>query len=340
MKRKTTLMELAEECGVSIATISRFINGTGPVKAATRELITAKMRELHYPIPEAYPVKNYWPKEKLIMINIPSLSNTFYNEILRGARNAASRLGYFLLVNVEHLNASNKHNFFELLRNVNPAGIIILNALPDDYFEELCSGKYTQFVQCCEYTEHQEQISYVSIDDYHATRNIMSYIFSTGHKRVAILSGPERYKYARHRMKGFRDALFEAGLSLNKDWVIQLPEIEFDLALSSVNKMLSTPDRPDAIFCTSDIYAAAAIRGAVTAGLKVPHDVIVTGFDNIDISRTTSPSITTMSQPKYQLGFLACELLTDKIRNPHAAAQQILLDTELIIRESTGLPEA
>lgn len=336
MDKKITIMELAKECNVSIATISRFINGTGPVKTATRNIILDKMKELNYPIPEAYPVKNYWPKEKLIMINIPSVSNTFYNEILLGAKNAASRLGYYSLVNVEHLNVSNKHSFFELLRNINPAGIIILNALPQDYFDELCTGKYTHFVQCCEYTENQDCISYVSIDDYQATRSVMNYIFSTNHKKVAILCGPSRYKYARHRMKGYKDALNDAGLLLNLDWIIQLPEINFDLAFSSINKILSASDRPDAIYCTSDVYAAAAIRGAASAGLRVPEDVIITGFDNIDISRTTSPSITTMSQPKYQLGFLACELLTDKIRHPNAPAQQILLDTELIIRESTG----
>ena len=144
-----------------------------------------------------------------------------------------------------------------------------------------------------------------------------------------------RYKYARQRKAGYIQTLEAAHIPLNKDWIIQLPELDFDMALSSTHQLMSQKEHPTAVFAVSDVLAAAAIRGCRLAGLSVPSDIIVTGFDNVNISQATSPPITTINQPKYQMGYMACELLIEKLNTPGAKPRQVLLNTELIIREST-----
>ena len=212
-------------------------------------------------------------------------------------------------------------------------GAIILNALERKYFDFLY--KTIPFVQCCEYVENQDLVSYTSIDDVQAAKKVMDYILSTGHKKIGFLMGPERYKYARHRKMGYVQTLETAGIPINPAWIIQLSDLDFGIAVSSIHQLMSQPSHPDAIFAVSDVLAAAAIRGCKSVGLSVPKDVAVTGFDNVEISQATSPSITTINQPKYQLGYMACELLIEKLKNPDSPPKQVLLNTELIIREST-----
>ena len=144
-----------------------------------------------------------------------------------------------------------------------------------------------------------------------------------------------RYKYARHRIAGYKAALEEAGISLHPEWIITLPELDFKMAVSSVQQLMTQKEHPDALFTVSDLLAAAAIQASRTAGLVVPDDIFVSGFDNVDISQAVFPAITTINLPKYQLGYMACELLIERLENPNVKVKQILLNAELIIREST-----
>ena len=113
----------------------------------------------------------------------------------------------------------------------------------------------------------------------------------------------------------------------------------FDLVVPSsgeeVYSLFNSDNRPDAVYALSDVFALAAIKAAETVGLNVPDDVIVSGFDDIDFTGYTTPSITTVRQPSYQLGYLSAEILIDKIEKKNTSVQHIILDTELIVREST-----
>lgn len=333
MPSKPTISQIAQLSDVSIATVSRFLNNTATVKDRTAKRIIDAMKELDYPLPDSFLISNPSRDRKVILINIPSVSNPFYNDVIKGAQEAALRHGYYTLVNVQHINAFTESNFFNLLTNINLCGAIILNALEQKYFDLLY--RTLPFVQCCEFTENQNLVSYTSIDDIQAAKKVMDYILSTGRKKIGFLAGPERYKYARHRKQGYIQTLEAMGIPVNKSWIIQLSELDFNMAVSSTYQLMSQKSHPDAIFAVSDVLAAAAIRGCRNAGLSVPKDIAVTGFDNVDISQATSPSITTINQPKYQLGYMACELLLEKLKNPESPPKQILLNTELIIREST-----
>ncbi|MFQ9704934.1 MAG: substrate-binding domain-containing protein [Enterocloster clostridioformis] len=282
------------------------------------------IHSLDYPLPESFIATNTKKDGKVILINIPSVSNPFYNDVIKGAQDAALRHDYYTLVNVQHLNSSTESTFFNLLNNINLCGAIILNAMDQGYFNSLYHT--IPFVQCCEYTENQNLVSYTSIDDVAAAKTMMEYILSTGHTRLAFLCGPDRYKYARQRKAGYLQTLEAAHIPLNKDSIIQLPELDFDMALIHTPAYVSE-EHPTAVFAVSDVLAAAAIRGCRLAGLSVPADIIVTGFDNVNISQATSPPITNPStSQKYQMGYMACELLIEKLNTPGAKPRQVLLE--------------
>lgn len=330
--KRPTVYDIAKIAGVSVATVSRVLNNFSMVKSTTRQAVLAAADQLHYQY-DRYPV-TLAVRDRLLVANLPSLSNPFYSDIIIGAQLAALRNGFNLLINQQELFESNINSFIKMLGSVGAAGVIVINSMEMSLMDVL--AEQTCVVQCCEFDEKTNRYSYVGIDDDAATTNVMEYILSTGHRKVALLSGPPKYKYSIHRKRAYLSTLEKAGIEPRNDWIIHIPDVDFHMALSAASKLLSGPERPTAIFTVSDIYAAAVIRAAKEANLRVPEDIAVTGFDNVNISETVTPSITTVSQPRHQMGYLACELLVERILTPEAPTQQILLNTELIIRESTG----
>lgn len=131
------------------------------------------------------------------------------------------------------------------------------------------------------------------------------------------------------------NALAKAQITIPRQWVVQIPEVNYDMAYAAVCRLLNADTHPNAFFTISDVFAAAVIRAAKRFHLHVPRDIIVVGFDNIEFSAMTTPSITTVNQPKFQMGYTACEMLLELMEDPYAEMRSLLLDTELVIREST-----
>jgi LacI family repressor for deo operon, udp, cdd, tsx, nupC, and nupG len=331
LSRKPTIQEIANHANVSVATVSRVLNHNSIVADITKEKVKTAMLALGFDIADVAFTSASAPSH-LLLFNVPSVSNPFYNEIIKGAKDAARRRGYFLLVNSEHL-TNNFDSFIYLIKQLKVSGVVMTNSILTDHMDKLSS--LTDVVQCSEYLIGRKDLSYVGIDDLSATHRLMNVILNTGKKKIAILSGPQQYKYAKERKKGYLLALQAAGLQLNDDWVIQLPEIDFNMAYPACIQLLNSLHRPDAIFAVSDVFAIAAIKAAQTVGLNVPNDLVVTGFDNVNFSGFMTPSITTVEQPKYKMGYIATDMLIDHIEKKITEAQHVILDTDIILREST-----
>ncbi|MDD2993858.1 MAG: substrate-binding domain-containing protein, partial [Pygmaiobacter sp.] len=156
-----------------------------------------------------------------------------------------------------------------------------------------------------------------------------------GRNKLAFICGPQNYKYSRERKAGFLEVLQRYHLSVPQNWVVQMPDNNYDLAYSALCHLLSSPEIPNGIFACSDVYATAVIRAARRYALQVPADIMVVGFDNVDLAVMTTPSLTTISQPRYQMGYTACNLLLERLNDANAEVKSMLLETELIVREST-----
>lgn len=328
-KSKPTIHDVAKAAGVSIATVSRAMNHIETVKPKTLQKVKEAIIEVGY-LNEADLINV--EHSNIILVLLPEISNLFYSKIIEGIHSAAKIGGYEELLRQIGSSDYPLERIEKLVRLTKAAGIIFLGPVSDPDTLSAISTT-TPIVQCCEYNELSNQ-SYVSVDDYAATKNIINYMITKGYRKIALINGSIKYKYARQRQIGYLDALKEAGLQTNPNWMIQMPEISYEPVIPLVMQLLNSDNRPDAIFAVSDTYGVASIKAAKRCGLSIPDDIAIAGFDNTYLASISEPTLTTVSQPQFQLGYLAGEILMERISNPKIPCQQILLDTELIVRES------
>ncbi len=330
-EKKITIYQIAEYAHVSPATVSRVINHRDLVKSKTLQAVENAMKELGVEIPESK--KKESKMTPVIILNVPTITNIFYTEVIQGVLNSAKSHGCRVLINQSPLDYGTIDDFCSTIKQINASGVILLNQVSLDVIRKI--EDLVPLVQCCEYNP-DASLPYVSINDRNAAHMATEYLITRGHNKIAFINGPLSYKYARERHRGFLDAINENNLTIPSSWMVHLPEVDYDMAFSAISQILNSPVIPNAFFASSDILAAAAIRAAKRYHYRVPEDISVVGFDNISLSAMFSPSITTINQPKQQEGFTACEMLLDRIARPELAMNSILLETELIVRESTN----
>lgn len=332
-KRRVSVVDIAKKVGISTATVSRVINHPDLVNEGTKSLVQQAMKDLGYEIRKPIPTAKHSSSEKVVLINVPQLNNPFYGEVFRGIDTSLYNHDLKMLVSQDSLKSeSDIDSFLELGKFIHICGLILCSPLkdPDEYHK---LGENVPLVQCCEYSS--EEFSYVSIDDYRAATSAMEHIYSQGRKKIAFVNGPLDFKYANERQRAYYDFMHRMSLETLSSWCINLPEINFDIAFASICQLLQTNTRPDAIFAASDLIAAAALKAARQYHLNIPNDLIVVGFDNIDISQISYPTITTVNQPGFQIGYSAGEILYDHMTSRADHPQHILLGTDLIIRQSS-----
>ena len=331
-RKKPRNVDIARKAGVSNATVSRVMNGSCAVNEETYRKVVEAMGALGHETRLKEAALSQRGRKTMLIMCLPSIKNPFYDTVASGAQAAAHHFGYEVMIYSQMLDTKRVEMLTDLIPASRIAGLIVLEPLPREELDRLCA--VTKVVQCCEYCE-DSNVSYVSVDDRFATRTALEYLKSRGREKIAFVNGPLRYKYARHRQESYLSFLKENGLARNDEWIIQLCDVDAAIAGAAIMQMLSKENPPDAIFAVSDVYAAAAIKSAKAVGLNVPRDLMVVGFDNIDMSTITDPAITTINQPKFQLGYTACSLLVDQIANPCAESQHVLLETELVVWGST-----
>ena len=329
MKTKSTLTEIAEKAGVSIATVSRILNDTGRVSPATQQKVMQAIRELESDATLRMPSYLY----QRILVLVPDFFNPFYANIIDGIQQTAHNNNFEVFLMPTKDNYTGSGYLMNMIKKEGFSGVLWVCSTPPT---EILSAVQHHFptVMCCEYPE-DFPCSFVSIDDVSAGFRAANYLISTGCRKIGMVNCSLRYKYARSRREGYLKALMQNGLEYNPEWYVSIPTIDYTLAYSAIMQALNADPMPDAVFACSDVYAAATINAAKNLGIRVPEDLSVIGVDNVEASRMTHPTITTIAQPGFQMGQQACSILVEKISNPELPDRRIFLNTELIIREST-----
>lgn len=335
MRRKYpfSISEIAELAQVSSATVSRVLNNQDAVKPELYDKVCAALRSKGIEPSEV--ILQTASSGKLILFTLPFDFNSFFNEIVKGVKASAAQHGYQVLLLQEHINANTYPGFEKTIKNLKISGLITLNHINAGLMEKLV--ELLPVVQCCDYDLNSKSVSSVTLDDQKTAKTAVDYLFSLGRRRIAFMSGPLRYSDNFYRKEGYLQSLRANGVDPIPSWITHLPEVNYNMAFSSATQLLSQPVRPDAFIAISDLFACAIVNAARRLGLSIPEDVMVIGYDNVDYSMISSPTITTINTPKFQLGYTACEILVERILNPNAAVQHISLPSELIIRESTLL---
>lgn len=269
----------------------------------------------------------------MLLTIIPEIKNPFYSDILEGIQSAAGYQGYDSVLYQIKESRSSYRQLKRLVDRLNACGVLLLGKLaePRD-LEQL--NENVPVVQCAEF-DTECNLPYVSIDDYGAARTVMKLLLQGGRRRIALANGPKYFKYAVERERGYYDALREAGIEIDESLVVHQTAIEYELAMSVMTRLITKENYPDAVFAVSDVLAVAAIKAANRAGLRVPQDIAVVGFDDTYISQMSEPALTTVRQKGKQMGVYACEMLLDLVHGETVSHPQILMDVDLIVREST-----
>ena len=341
--KEVSLEEIAKLANVSTATVSRVINNKENVNQKTRDRVMQVISDKNYTFTDRQ--KGNQLKENgnqlmekakesnTIVVLLPDFSNPFNDMVTDGIRKAA-KVNDFGIVFVLVKGIGTPLSYYEeILKDINIAGIISLSPFPNlNIALEL--KKRWPLVMCSEYLDNQ-QISFVGIDDIKAAKQATSFLLKSGRKNIALINSSLDHKYARDREAGYKIALAENNIDFRDELVIRLSTINYQMALSQLIFLFSSKNDIDAVFACSDIFAAAAVGAAKEVGKKVPDDISIVGFDNIDLSLMVSPSLTTVSQPSFEIGYQSCEILIESIHKPQLEPKNVTLFTDFIIREST-----
>ncbi|TLN19775.1 substrate-binding domain-containing protein, partial [bacterium] len=193
-------------------------------------------------------------------------------------------------------------------------------------------------VQCSEY-DPQVDIPHVSIDNYLATQQTMEYLLGLGHRRIAIISSENDYISTSLRLKAYQDTLEKHGITPLQDYIVYAArDYSFKSGKQKAKELLAVSPRPTAIFCISDTLALGAITAAQELGYHVPGDVTVIGFDDVEHTTMFHPYITTVAQPCYELGKQSARLLYAQMKGGNGISRQLILEHQLIVRESSAPP--
>lgn len=323
--------EIARKAGVSTATVSRVLNGLPSVKASTRARVEAVISHEGYTVNRL--ARNLSTGEsRLLLIMVPDFGNPFYAEIVKGIDSVARRHGYYLLLCDTGANLAAERTYFDMLRTRLADGAISLD--PDSTQRALAAEtSKLQWVACCEF-DPKGPVPYVGIDNAKAARDAVKFLIERGRRKIAFINSDERFLYARQRREGYLAGLNEAGLAPYEGAITQIDGLSFDDGRRVAKQLLAAPTRPDAIFAVSDTLAIGAMQAIHEAGLRVPQDIAIVGFDNVPFASMVQPGLTTIAQPMFRLGENAAKLLLERVRAPNTPPVGTLLEHELVIRGS------
>jgi LacI family transcriptional regulator, repressor for deo operon, udp, cdd, tsx, nupC, and nupG len=325
------IQQVAKQAGVSVATVSRVLNGQNTVSAKTKMKVEETIKKLNYE-PSLLGRNLRTSESRLFLILIPTISNPFYLEIIKGIEQVAISQNYNILLCETDSNPEKENIYFDLVRKKMADGIISMDPAVNVETLKKLAENYA-IIQCSEY-EEGTGIPYVTIDNEEASYRAVKHLIQIGHKKIALMNSDEKYLFARQRKMGYKRALEENGITLKNEYIIPTQRLGFENGQQAMKKILNLHDRPTALFAVSDLLAIGALKEINAAGLHVPNDIAVVGFDKIDFSNMTNPTLTTIAQPMKRMGSVAARMLIEKIKGEEV--ESIILDHELVIRESTS----
>jgi LacI family repressor for deo operon, udp, cdd, tsx, nupC, and nupG len=334
LQRRITLAninDVAEKAGVSVATVSRVINGCANVSPGTVERVKKAIHELDYR-PNLLGRALRRTKSERVLVLLPDISNPFYSEIVKGIEDVANQNGYSVMLCNTDSDINREKKYIKMLKSRLADGAILMAS--EMTCEELTRlASEIPMVQCCEYKEGVP-VLHVSIDNEKAAYKATNHLINLGHRHIAFIGADNQFMSSDLRKKGFIQALSDAGIEYNPAY-LSYGDYSYKSGYRNMRRMLTYQERPTAVFCISDLMAIGAIRAASDCGLRIPDDLAVCGFDNISFSRMFHPSITTIAQPMHDLGCTSMKALIGMIEGNQADIMHYILEHELIIRGST-----
>lgn len=332
MSHKVTIKDIASVLGVSIATVSRALNGSLDISPTTRELVLAKAKELCYK-PNIQARNLLKRKNNMIGVVVPEFITFFFPEIIIGIQEVANKEGFQVLICQSDESSTLEKKNIEMLENSMVEGLIVSvakDAKNLDLFKRLIQERMP--IVFVNRVLPELNASQVIIDDRKWAFKSVEHLIKCGYRNIAHLAGNEHLSVTKERLQGYLDALRAYNLPI-KEQMIMYVGVQQDRAKVGIDYLLSLKERPDAIFSINDPVAVGCILELRKRGYRVPQDVAVAGFSESPMGRIME--LTSVMQPTHEIGKVAAEMLFKKIHDFDTPAETIILNAKLNIRKST-----
>ena len=332
-KKKITIEDVAKHAKVSLATVSRVINKSGKVKDETRQSVLKAIDELGYELKGSGMDHNV-----ILVISSHRFSSPFYDKIFMGIQQSAESHGYDCIDYVCSDIDADCENIISKISYLNVSGVITIEYIKYEATLKAIEA-YVPLVQCAVYNPELE-CSFFSWNYEVAAEDAVKYLISLNRKRIAFLNGSEQRHFQMQFLNGYKKALESADMEIDPNYIVNLPhdtvDNQYAVAFSAARQLLQLKEkRPDAIFCSDEAYAAAAVSAALRAGVKIPEELAVIGSGDTIVSMICTPKLSTIHQDCFELGCSAVEHLLVRATQHSSSICQTYFNCELIMRETT-----
>jgi LacI family transcriptional regulator len=328
-----TMKQVADKARVSTTTVSHVINNTRVVSADARDRVLSVIDELRYiPSAVARSLKN--DKTHTLGMMIPNNSNPYFAEIIQGIEDESFKLGYNIILCNSYDDPKKQAAYTRVLMEKRIDGLIIVASGSDDELNQLLSdeaipkvlvdrevpGLAADFIE----SDHEQ-------GGYLATKHLLE----LGHTDIACVAGPKTLLPSGDRVHGYLRALQEANVPFQNDFLAH-SDFTSQGGFTAFQQLLALKKRPSAIFVSNDLMAIGGLCAAQQAGVQIPAELSVVGYDDIALASFSTPRLTTIAQPKYEIGVLTAQVMVARIKNAELPLRREMLQTQLVIRQSTA----
>ena len=332
-----SIKKVAEIAGVSVGTVSHVITGSVKVSEPLRIKVQDAIRKLNYhPNHVARSLKT--SKTRTLGIIVPDMTISFFPQVIRGAETAARRQGYSLIAVNSDEDGDRQKELLSLLRSQRVEGILLVVAAAPTPLSQLSLILDASIpMVCLDRIPDRVPVDSVSVEDEAAAEMGVSHLIEMGARRIALVTGPSALKNERRRLQGYKQALLRAGIPVDESLIWRASLRSGDVAEICREGLAGLNKRPQAIFCTNGPTALGVLRVLRDQGMAIPRDIAFATFDELTVDDLFSPSITTVVQPAYDIGFKAAQLLLDRIegKEPSSDPMTVRLPAILKVRESS-----
>lgn len=326
-----TIYDVAREANVSMATVSRVVNGNQNVKPATRKKVLKVIEELGYR-PNAVARGLASKKTTTVGVIIPDISNSMYAELARGIEDIATMYRYNIILSNSDQNENKELQLLETMLGKQVDGIVFMSDVISSELLYEMQRSPTPIVLAGS-IDDSDSIASVNIDYYGAAYEAVQKLISNGHKKIAFLSGPLTSKVNKdYKLKAYQNALNDAGIEYDEKLIVECDN-SYDEAIEAVKTLADA--NPTAYFVSNDEMSIGVIHGVEANGKKIPEDVEIISYENSKLSRMARPMLTSVALPLYDIGAVSMRLLTKYMNKEEIEEKQVILPYRIEERQST-----
>ena len=338
MGKKVTIKDIAKIANVSHTTVSRALNNQSRIREDTKEKILAIAKELNYR-PDFIARSLVMKRTKTLGLVITTIANPFYTELAQGIEATAHKLGYNIILCSTQSDLATEKIYTDMLRSKGVDGIIFTSAhMGDPNIVDLAEEGFP-IMLVNRRTYHpmvKERVDYVGIDNIQGGFWAVEHLIKLGHHRIGIIGGSSESSVGFERLEGGKEALAKYDLKEIDDYFLE-GNFLMESGYRGGMTFMRMAEPPTAVFAANDYMALGIYQAVIEGGLRVPEDIAIVGFNDIEFSSMKGIELTTIGQKKYEMGALSVETLVEKIEGRKAGSpKEIILKPELIIRKTCG----